>query len=49
MTTGSRWDESYTSFMRLMVNTKGSFLEQAGEGVVDFPLVKSFWGHSSLP
>ena len=49
MTTGSRGAESSTEFSKSMVNTKGSFVEQAGEGVAAFPLVKYFWRHYSLP
>ena len=49
MATGSQGVESSVVLRTLMVNTKGSCLEQSSEGVVDFYLVKIFGRRSDSP
>ena len=49
MATGSQGADSSMALKTSMVNTKCSFVEQANEGVVAFPLVTIFLRRSSPP
>ena len=44
MITGIRGVDSYTALRITMVNTNGLFVEQVGEGVVEFSAVPIFEG-----